>query len=137
MPAWLREVYEVGPVKRIAVVQGKVRRDKFFFPCRVNHRLISNVVLDTGASDFIISERMAAELKLPHDKSVFVRGVSGTTRAWTSRCNLTLGKHRISNVPCVIVRGLPYQALFGLRFFVDHGYKLLLDPANGTLSVLR
>lgn len=124
-------------MKRVAIVRGKVRRDKFFFACRVNQRWIANVVLDTGAFDFVLSDRTARQLKLPRDKNVMVRGVSGTARAWKSHCNLTVGRQSFYSVPCVIIKGLPYEALFGLRFFIDHGYKLLLDPNTATLSILR
>lgn len=124
-------------MKRVAFVRGKIYSDKFFFPCRVNNRWITNVVLDTGAFDFILSDRMASQLSLPRDKAVTVRGVSGTARAWTSHCRLRFGGQSFYDVPCVIVKGLPYEALFGLRFFIDHGYKLLLDPSTATLSLLR
>lgn len=124
-------------MKRVAVVRGKVRRDKFFFPCRVNQRWIRNVVLDTGAFDFVLSDRIARQLKLSRDKPVMVRGISGTVRAWTSHCNLTVGRQRFHNVPCLIIKGLPYEALFGLRFFINHRYQLLLDPNRATLSILR
>lgn len=124
-------------MKRVAVVRGKVQRDKFFFPCRVNQQLITNMVLDTGAFDFVISDRIARQLNLSRDKPVTVRGVSGIARAWTSHCDLTVGGRNLHNVPCVIMKGLPYEALFGLRFFIDHDYKLLLDPQTATLSILR
>lgn len=124
-------------VKRMAVVRGELRRDKFFFPCYVNERRIANVVLDTGAFDFVVSDKIARQFNLSREKSVVVRGVSGLTRAWTSHCNLTFGGRRFDNVPCVIVKGLPFEALFGLRFFIDHGYKLLLDPTTKTLSLLQ
>lgn len=124
-------------MKRVGLVRGKVRRDKFFFPCRVNGVRVANVVLDTGAFDFVISDEIAKALKLPRDKTVIVRGVSGRTRAWTSMCDLTIGGRTYRNIPCVIVKNLPYEALFGLRFFVDHDYQLLLDPKTETLSFLR
>lgn len=124
-------------MKRIAIVQGQLRRDKFFFPCRVNGRRIADVVLDTGAFDFVISDRIAKELELPRGKTVIVRGVNGRTRAWTSSCNLKVGGRTFQNVACVIMKDLPYNALFGLRFFVQNGYKLLLDPKSATLSLLR
>lgn len=124
-------------MKRVAVLRGQVRRDKFFFPCRINGHRISHVVLDTGAFDFVLSERIAKRLHLIRDKAVAVRGVSGTARAWTSHCNLTVGKQKFNQIPCVVMQDLPYEALFGLRFFIDHGYQLLLDPKVGTLSFLR
>ena len=124
-------------MKRVTVVRGRLRRDKFFFSCRVNGTRVGRVVLDTGAFDFVLSDRIAKQLRLNREKSVAVRGVSGVARAWTSHCNLTVGKHRFKGVPCVIMKDLPYEALFGLRFFIDHGYQLLLDPKAGTLSFLR
>lgn len=124
-------------MKRVAVVRGTVRRDKFFFPCRVNQRWIADVVLDTGAFHFVLSDRLARQLNLSREKPVMVRGISGTTRAWTSHCNLTFGGRTFHNIPCVIINRLPYEALFGLEFFIIHGYKLLLDPNTATLSILR
>jgi hypothetical protein len=66
----------VRSVKRIVTVRGKMRRDKFFFPVRGNQLLISNVVLDTGAFDFVVSERIATRFGLQRHTSVLVRGVS-------------------------------------------------------------
>lgn len=127
----------VRMMKRIVTLRGKMRRDKFFFPVQVNQLLISDVVLDTGAFDFVVSERIATKLGLQRHKSVVVRGVSGSAKASTSRCDLTIGHKSFHDVPCVIMKGLPYDALFGLRFFVDHKYQLMLDPARATLDLLR
>ncbi|WDL95729.1 retroviral-like aspartic protease family protein [Alicyclobacillus sp. ALC3] len=124
-------------MKRVTFVRGQIRRDKFFFPCLVNQQRVKNVVLDTGAFDFVLSDSIAGQLRLVREKAVVVRGVSGSARAWTSHCNLTVGKEKFVNVPCIIMQDLPFEALFGLRFFVDHGYQLLLDPKTATLSFLR
>lgn len=128
---------EVVRVKPVAVVHGQIRRDKFFFPCQVNQRRIGNVVLDTGAFDLILSDQIAKQLNLTRHQPLAVRGISGTATAWRSRCNLTVGGKYFRNVSCVIMKDLPYSALFGLRFFIDKGYRLLLDPKNATLSILR
>lgn len=124
-------------MKRVALVRGGIHRDKFFFPCVVNQQRIDNVVLDTGAFDFVLSDQIAKRLHLSRERAVVVRGVSGSARAWTSHCDLSVGKRKFRNVPCVIMKDLPFEALFGLRFFVDHGYQLLLDPKTATLSFLR
>lgn len=124
-------------MKRVAVVRGHIRRDKFFFPCLVNQQRVANVVLDTGAFDFVLSDQIAKRLHLTRERAVVVRGVSGSARAWTSHCDLTVGKRKFASVPCVIMKDLPFEALFGLRFFVDHGYQLLLDPTTATLTLLR
>jgi len=124
-------------MKRIPTVHGKIRHRKFLFSCRVNGQRIANVILDTGAFDFILSEKVAKQLGLSRNQAVTVRGVSGTTRAWTSRCRLAVGKTNFGNVPCAIIQGLPYDALFGLGFFIDRDFQLLLNPKTATLSFVR
>jgi len=124
------------PVKPLAMFKGKVVNNKFFFPLSVNRTIVRDVVLDTGAAELAFSKRVAELLRLPRLGTVEVRGVSGTTSAYRSKCNLRVGNRTFINVPCIVIPQLPYSALFGLRFFIDNQLKLSLNPISQTMTIL-
>lgn len=121
--------------KLIALYRGNVRDDAFYFAPIINGRRIRDVVLDTGAFELTFNARVASILKLPNLGTIEISGVGGTVEAYQSRCTIRMWKHVYQDVPCIVHPALEEQALFGLRFFIDNGFKLSLNPKSATLAV--
>jgi len=74
-------------------------------------------LLDTGATDVAVSERMARALGLDFGPPVTVMTAAGPARAWVTRLDsVSVGGLSLSNVRATITPGLGEEALLGMSF---------------------
>ncbi|GMA63521.1 retroviral-like aspartic protease family protein [Alicyclobacillus fastidiosus] len=123
--------------KLIALYHGSIRVDAFYFAPIINGRRVRNVILDTGAFEPTLNAKVASILKLPNLGPIEISAVGGTVQAYRSRCSIRMWKHIYRDVPCIVHPALQEQALFGLRFFIDHDLNLTLNPKAATLAVRK
>ena len=74
-------------------------------------------LVDTGATDVAVSERMARELGLDFGPRVTVMTAAGPSPAWKTRLDsVGFGSLELRNVRATITPGLGGQALLGMSF---------------------
>lgn len=123
--------------QKLVTIRGTITRDAFYFPLLVNEFEVQDMILDTGAFELTFTSQIATGMGLPNLGNLQIAGVGGQTNAYQSRCTLTFGSRTFQNVPCIVDPTLQAAGLFGLKFFIDNGLKLELDPAAGLLSILE
>ncbi|MCY0886368.1 MAG: aspartyl protease family protein [Firmicutes bacterium] len=122
----------------LAVLHGTVAGDAFHFGLTLTGPAGSQpveFVLDTGAFVMLLRAWVASALGLPDLGNLNISGIGGSSPAYTSQVGFTLGAHAFNEVHCVVDPTFPGPALFGLRFFIDHGLSLSLDPGAGELTI--
>ncbi len=94
-------------------------------------------LLDTGATDVAVSERLARSMGLDFGPQVTVQTAAGPARAWVTRLDrVTLGNLSRSNVRATITPGLGDEALLGMSFLKHYslrqeGQTLVIASAQG------
>jgi aspartyl protease family protein len=82
----------------------------------INGRTVAFLV-DTGATDVAVSERLARELGLDFGPRVTVMTAAGPSPAWKTRLHsVGVGSLTLDNVRATITPGLGGQALLGMSF---------------------
>lgn len=120
----------------IAIYQGRIQDDTFYFAPIINGSRVFNMILDTGAFELTFSKRVADRLGLPNLGSVQIGGIGGSVQAYLSQCNITIRGFVFENVPCIVDPSFQDGAgLFGLRFFVDNDLALKLNPVTQKLAL--
>lgn len=120
----------------IAIIQGTVVNNAFYFSLSVNGGTADNMLLDTGAFELTFNGDVANALGLPNLGSIQIGVVVGTAQAYQSICNLQIGDQTYTDVPCIVDLNFQGAGLFGLRLFVDNQLALQLDPNSQTLTIL-
>lgn len=98
--------------------------------------------LDTGAFELLVPGVIGTALALPNDGPLEIAGVTGNSAAYKSRITLTITDRNtgqpvvLPDLHCVVDPSTE-MALFGLRFFIDRGYQLLLDPGGQWAQILE
>lgn len=75
-------------------------------------------MVDTGATDVAVPERMALELGLPKGRDIMISTANGVARGWTTRLDsVRLGEIELYDVEATIAPGLGEEgALLGMSF---------------------
>lgn len=136
-----------GPLV-VATIHGTVRYNSFEFPAVIGKPGAdlgpiepTTFVMDTGAFEMALDTTVAQALGLPNLGAAEVGGVGGQATAYNTRVDLQLGWPTIEptvyrDISAVAIEGFG-QNLFGLRFFINHGLCLTLDPAKSTLTIAK
>jgi len=101
----------------------------------INGRPVTFLV-DTGATDVAVSEKMARNLGLEFGPRITVMTAAGPVGAWVTRLDrVSLGPVELSNVRATITPGLDEAALLGMSFLKhfslqQEGDRLLIKPAG-------
>lgn len=132
----------------LVVIHGTVRDFSFEFPAVIGKPGAdlgpiqpTTFVMDTGAFEMALDTTVAQALGLPNLGAAEVGGVGGQATAYNTRVDLQLGWPTIEptvyrDISAVAIEGFG-QNLFGLRFFINHGLCLTLDPAKSTLTIAK
>lgn len=132
----------------LVVIHGTVRYNSFEFPAVIGKPGAdlgpiqpTTFVMDTGAFEMALDTTVAQALGLPNLGAAEVGGVGGQATAYNTRVDLQLGWPTIEptvyrDISAVAIEGFG-QNLFGLRFFINHGLCLTLDPAKSTLTIAK
>jgi len=97
--------------------------------------------LDTGAFELLLPGTLGTQLGLPNLGPVEIAGVTGDAAAYYSQVTVTVTDRRtgqpvtLPDIRCVVDPS-SQDALFGLRFFVDRGYQLILDPQQQWAAIV-
>ena len=95
-------------------------------------------LVDTGATDVAISEKMAREIGLQFGPRITVMTAAGPTTGWRTRLEqVSLGPLSLQNVRAIITPGLGREALLGMSFLQyfdlrQEGNQLVLESRNQT-----
>jgi len=101
---------------RIMVVLQRKRNGHFSAEGEINGRPVSFLV-DTGATDVAVSERMARELGLEFGPRVTVMTAAGPVGGWLTRLDtVVVGALALRDVRATIAPGLGDEALLGMSF---------------------
>lgn len=74
-------------------------------------------LVDTGATDVAISEKMAREMGLDFGPRIRIMTAAGPSNAWVTRIErVSLGSLELNNVRATITPGLRDEALLGMSF---------------------
>ncbi|MCY0876139.1 MAG: retropepsin-like aspartic protease [Firmicutes bacterium] len=119
----------------IAVIDGSVQQDAFYFTLTVNGTDVPDMIMDTGAFELTFNAQVADALGLPNLGAEEIGGVGGSAQAYQSQCDLTIGGHSFTNVPCIVDPSFTSNGLFGLRFYIDNQLQLQLNPIAQTLTI--
>ena len=104
----------------------------------INGRPIMFLV-DTGATDVAVSERMARALGLDFGPRVTVMTAAGPAPAWVTRLeSVEVGGLRVNNVRASITPGLGDETLLGMAFLKHFSLRqeagsLVIAPAGGSM----
>jgi hypothetical protein len=123
----------------LVVVPGRIVDDSFQFTADLTGPTGTTqtvpFVCDTGAFEMLLTGDVASALGLPNLGTEDISGVGGSATAYRSAVTLQLGHQRWDTVACVVDPAFTVN-LFGLRWWIERAYALLLDPVTATLSVL-
>jgi aspartyl protease family protein len=101
---------------RIMVVLQRKRNGHFSAEGEINGRPVSFLV-DTGATDVAVSERMARELGLEFGPRISVMTAAGAVGGWLTRLDtVVVGALALRDVRATIAPGLGDEALLGMSF---------------------
>lgn len=101
---------------RAMVALQRSRNGHYFADGAINSVPVRFLV-DTGATDVALSERMARSLGLDFGPEVVVMTAAGPAKAWITRLDrVSLGRLSRSNVRATITPGLGDEALLGMSF---------------------
>lgn len=129
--------------KPVAVIPFELYHNRVYLPVRVNGSLPYTMILDTGAAETFVSEKVADELKLPRKGSAQVNGNGeGVARfPLTKNVNFGVGDASLLEKTIVIYNygdleeheGRMIDGTLGVNFF--HKYVVKIDYAARRLSV--
>jgi aspartyl protease family protein len=120
---------------RAMVMLQRDRSGHFLAGGEINGHAILFLV-DTGATDVAISEKMARAMGLEFGPRINVMTAAGPTRAWRTRLDrVSLGSLALDNVRATITPGLGREALLGMSFLQyfnlrQEGDRLVLESGN-------
>jgi aspartyl protease family protein len=109
-------VAKVGEDGRLAVILQSDRSGHYLAEGEVNGRAV-HFLVDTGATDVAVSERLARGLGLKFGPRITVMTAAGPASAWRARLDrVSIGGLERENVRATITPGLGSQALLGMSF---------------------
>lgn len=111
-------------------------KNRMFIDVRVNDTGPHRFLVDSGADRSVVSDGLAARLKLPAGEMVRVQGMAGArTVATVEVAMLTLGKSEIGPItaPALSSRDLGADGLIGIDALADQ--RLLFDFDKRTITV--
>lgn len=91
------------------------------------------VTLDTGAFELLLDGTTAQALGLPNQGAIQVSGVTGSSAAYYSQVDVTLGGQQFAGVHCVVDPESPMR-LFGLRFSIDRRLAVVANASTGAVE---
>lgn len=94
----------------------------------VNKILTANFLIDTGATNTLVSPRIAEAFQLVRERTILVETIGGQTQGYASRiAHLQIGNIELKNFP-VIVLGLwhSFDGVLGQNFLRE--FKITVDP---------
>ena len=118
-----------------SVVLERDRSGHYVAEGSINGRPVTFLV-DTGATDVAVSEKMARALGLEFGPRITVMTAAGQVGAWVTRLDrVSLGPVERFNVRATITPGLDDAALLGMSFLKhfnlqQEGNRLLIKPAG-------
>ena len=75
------------------------------------------MLVDTGATDVAVSDKLADQLYLPRKGPVFTQTANGEVRGWRTLLNqVRLGSIELHTVPAIILPNLGDEVLLGMSF---------------------
>jgi hypothetical protein len=129
--------------KPIAVVPFELYHNRVYLPVRVNGSRTYTMILDTGAAETFVSEKVAEELRLARQGSAQVRGNGEGVAHFplTKNVNFSVGEAALLEKMIVIYNyddlekheGRAIDGTLGVNFF--HKYVVEIDYAARKLSV--
>ncbi len=128
-------VKSVNEAGRSLVVLERDRSGHYLAEGEINGQSVI-FLIDTGATDVALSERMARELGLDFGPRVAVMTAAGPVRGWKTRlARVSIGGISLNNVGATITRGPLGEVLLGMSFlkhFTLHqqGTQLLIESGN-------
>ncbi len=112
------------------------QRNRMFIEVKVNDSGPHRFLVDSGADRSVVSDGLAALLKLPSGEPVRVQGMAGTREVATVEvAALTLGKSEVGPImaPALSARHLGADGLIGIDALADQ--RLMLDFDKRTITV--
>jgi hypothetical protein len=104
-------------------------------PVTFNHAVTANLVLDTGAAMTMITDKLAANLRLPSIGSNVLVGIGGTVLAQVARVDsVKVGDAEIADMPISIhdpFRNPSFEGLLGMDFLGR--FQVAVDPVKKLL----
>ena len=95
--------------------------------------LAGDIVLDTGSAETVLTKPIADSLNLPNLGPATIRGIAGSSPAYYTEYDLTVGDKTYTKQPAIVDPSLNFQfsGLFGLKFFADNNLVVQVDPKSG------
>ena len=98
------------------VILERKRNGHFSVDGAINGQAVSFLV-DTGATDVAVSERMARTIGLPFGPDIVLSTAAGRARGWITRLDsVQVGALALRDVRATITPGLGNEALLGMSF---------------------
>jgi predicted aspartyl protease len=135
-PASIDETLEVTGEELAA----RELRSRLFIDVKVNQKGPYRFVVDTGADRSVIGSGLAAQLKLPAEAPVQLRGIIGNGQVQTVLIEtLTLGGSTVETIvaPALPERFLGAQGIVGIDALVDQRVRLDFDAKTVTIQDSR
>jgi aspartyl protease family protein len=136
VPEQARTLPGTDEAGRAMVVLQRDRSGHYLAEGAINDQAVAFLV-DTGATDVAISERLARQLGVEFGPRITVLTAAGPAQAWVTRLeNVSVGGLRQYDVRATITPGLGDQALLGMSFLKNYsirqqGDRLEIAPAGG------
>lgn len=122
---------------RVTVVLQRDRSGHFLAEGEINGQPVLFLV-DTGATDIAVSERLARSLGLEFGPRMNVMTAAGPAAAWRTRLDrVSVGSISLENVRATITPGLGREVLLGMSFlryfkFRQEGERLVIEGADAS-----
>jgi predicted aspartyl protease len=104
-------------------------------PVIFNRSVSANLVLDTGASMTMITDKLAANLRLPFTGVHYIAGIGGMVRAQVARVDsVKVGEAEVNNMPISIhdpFGNASFEGLLGMDFLGR--FQIAVDPVKNLL----
>jgi hypothetical protein len=124
----------------VAYEQGLIHGNALYLPVYIvgpeGRRARMVGVFDTGADETTLYPGTALQAGLPHGADIEVRGVGGTTPAYTSTMGLVVGGVRLEDEACFVVGDTP-DPLVGFGAWRKYGYTVIEDSRTGEVWIYR
>lgn len=131
-----------GEYEVVASVDGVIQNYAFSFQLGILDNAgkllgTETFVMDSGDFEFMIDPTLAKKYNMPEQGRIQSNGVGGTVTDYNSIVSFDFGGVKFLHVPAIIGNSDGVPNLFGLRWFIDNGYSLLLDTVKAKLYIVK